>query len=332
MVNLAQGELFQALMDGCQRYTESILYLGGQNPYRLSLNGASVTVFLSNVHSARRVDQDEFRIQCPGSLPSELGSRRNGGDIVCVLGYSGDIDIFSAWDPERFLKRNTSTNRFSLYTRMSKISQARQHGFAKYDDSQGQVVLQFRSEFLGLYIENLTLMHRATNRNLDRIAEIFGETSLGSRFARPLTVARRRIKATHTHFARSPRFRSAVLTAYEFSCAMCRVQLDLIEAAHIVPHAHEHGTDAIHNGLALCSLHHKSYDSGLVYFDSDYCVHINRDRVNYLRKTNRVEGLSRFKRLLRRRIHLPNDTNLHPSSVNIELGNSVRGIGVGLQE
>ena len=318
-------------MDACQSYTQSVLYVEGQNPYRLSLNGTSVTAFLSNVHSARRSDEDEFRIQCPGSLPSDLGSRRTEGDTVCVLGYSADLDVFSAWDPDRFLRRNTRTNRFSLYTRMSKISRARRRGFAKYDDSQGQVVLQFRPELLGLYVENLSLMHRATDRNLDKIAEIFGETSLGSRFSKPLTVAKRRIKVTHTHFARSPQFRSAVLAAYEFSCAMCRFQLDLIEAAHIVPHAHEQGNDAIHNGLALCSLHHKSYDSGLVYLDSDYCVHINRHRVNFLRKINRVDGLSKFRRLLRRRIHLPSDINQHPSSANIELGNSVRGIGVGLR-
>ena len=56
---------------------------------------------------------------------------------------------------------------------------------------------------------------------------------------------------------------------------MCGIQLDLVDAAHIVPHAHPKGLDAVSNGLALCALHHRSYDTGLLYVDGEYSIHLN---------------------------------------------------------
>jgi putative restriction endonuclease len=70
--------------------------------------------------------------------------------------------------------------------------------------------------------------------------------------------------------ARSPRdpaFRSRVLTAYEYRCAVCGFDVRLgnvslgIEAAHIKWHQ-AGGPDVETNGLALCALHHKLFDRG----------------------------------------------------------------------
>ena len=73
-----------------------------------------------------------------------------------------------------------------------------------------------------------------------------------------VTVRRRR---------RDPNFRHRVLTAYEHRCAVCGfdVRLDQetlgIEAAHIKWHQ-AGGPDTEDNGLALCTLHHKTFDRG----------------------------------------------------------------------
>ena len=140
----------------------------------------------------------------------------------------------------------------------------------------------FRSEFLGLYIENASFVHLATEKALASIAEAFGSTRKGSSLSRRVTVAKKRIRITHTQYARSPHFRAAVLSAYRQQCAMCGLQLDLVEAAHIVPHAHAEGSDTVGNGLALCALHHNSFDKGLTFVDKDFSVQINEDRVEYL--------------------------------------------------
>ena len=66
---------------------------------------------------------------------------------------------------------------------------------------------------------------------------------------------------------RSPHFRTDVLKAYEYKCAICGFDVKLgckpvgLEAAHIKWHQ-VGGPDTEVNGLALCSLHHKLFDRG----------------------------------------------------------------------
>ena len=71
---------------------------------------------------------------------------------------------------------------------------------------------------------------------------------------------------------RNPRFRTEVLRAYQFRCAVCGFDIRLdnnllgIEAAHIKWRS-EGGPDEVKNGLALCSLHHKALDYGAFCFE-----------------------------------------------------------------
>ncbi len=73
---------------------------------------------------------------------------------------------------------------------------------------------------------------------------------------------------------RSRAFREAVLVAYRYSCAVCRVGVRLghapvgVEAAHIRWHA-SGGPDEVTNGLCLCSLHHKLFDRGALTLSPD---------------------------------------------------------------
>jgi putative restriction endonuclease len=69
--------------------------------------------------------------------------------------------------------------------------------------------------------------------------------------------------------ARDPKFRQLILQAYSYRCAICgfNSRLDTIlvgvEAAHIKWHQ-AGGPDTPDNGLALCSLHHKLFDRGVI--------------------------------------------------------------------
>ncbi len=68
---------------------------------------------------------------------------------------------------------------------------------------------------------------------------------------------------------RDPGFRHAVLRAYERRCVVCGFDLRLddhlvgLEAAHIRWHSHG-GPDEVRNGLALCILHHRTFDRGAI--------------------------------------------------------------------
>jgi putative restriction endonuclease len=66
---------------------------------------------------------------------------------------------------------------------------------------------------------------------------------------------------------RDPAFRKRVLKAYEYRCAVCGFDVRLgsvsiaLDAAHIRWHQ-AGGPDAESNGLALCVMHHKTFDLG----------------------------------------------------------------------
>ncbi len=84
--------------------------------------------------------------------------------------------------------------------------------------------------------------------------------------------------------ARDPRFRLAVLRAYERRCAICGFEARLgdallgIEAAHIHFKV-DNGPDVVTNGLALCSMHHKAFDLGAIGINRDLRVVVSQDLV-----------------------------------------------------
>jgi putative restriction endonuclease len=79
---------------------------------------------------------------------------------------------------------------------------------------------------------------------------------------------------------RDPRWRSLVLQAWDRQCAFCGYDGQLgsrsagVEAAHVRWFAFG-GPDALDNGLALCSLHHKLFDLGVLGLDTALRVRVS---------------------------------------------------------
>ena len=90
--------------------------------------------------------------------------------------------------------------------------------------------------------------------------------------------------ATLKRETRDPRSREAVLQAYRSRCAICELDVQFmgqpvgIEAAHIKWHC-ANGPAQVENGIALCMLHHKFFDSGLFTVLSDLTVQVGRSAV-----------------------------------------------------
>ncbi|GAA2026027.1 HNH endonuclease [Catenulispora yoronensis] len=80
--------------------------------------------------------------------------------------------------------------------------------------------------------------------------------------------------------ARSAEFRRDVLLAYEYRCSFCGYDGLLrntavgIDAAHVRWWAFD-GPDTVANGLALCSLHHKLFDKGVLGLDEQHRVTVS---------------------------------------------------------
>ena len=83
---------------------------------------------------------------------------------------------------------------------------------------------------------------------------------------------------------RDPNFRSSILVAYQYRCALCGLDLRIgsisvgLEAAHIKWHQ-ARGPDTVDNGIALCTLHHKLFDFGAFTVDGGHRVRVS-EQVN----------------------------------------------------
>ena len=81
---------------------------------------------------------------------------------------------------------------------------------------------------------------------------------------------------------RDPYFRTRVLRAYEYQCAMCGWDARLshasvgLEAAHIQWKAYD-GPDPPKNGISLCVLHHRLFDRGVLGISPDLKVEVSQD-------------------------------------------------------
>jgi hypothetical protein len=73
-----------------------------------------------------------------------------------------------------------------------------------------------------------------------------------------------RSRRASTAIVRDARFSRRVATAYAGMCAMCGLDVGLVQGAHIYPAAAPGSADEPWNGLALCPTHHAAFDRHLV--------------------------------------------------------------------
>lgn len=91
------------------------------------------------------------------------------------------------------------------------------------------------------------------------------------------TIERRYVVRRVKQRIHQAQFRGAVVPAYRDRCAVCSLkEIRLLDAAHIIGDAAEHGEPLISNGLSLCSIHHRAYDEDLVGVSPDRRVQVSR--------------------------------------------------------
>lgn len=139
---------------------------------------------------------------------------------------------------------------------------------------------------------------------------------------------RQRVVETVSRLSRDSGFRRKVTTAYEQRCAVTRMQLKLIDAAHILPVGVEGSNDEVPNGLCLSPTYHRAYDLGLIYLDEAWMMRINQEKEQELMRLGLAGGLTEFKTHLDTRIHLPQDRNQRPNVDFIREANRFRKINV----
>jgi putative restriction endonuclease len=322
---LDRKDLRYLLIDSLRLYSDNVAFIDGNNPYRFSINRKTYYVLIKNVHESGdgRGNQDECRIQVGSSR--NFNEAMNSGKDVIVLGYFADEKVFTAWNPFMMRDRYNKRQTISLYSRFSIQKLARIQKIAAYRDNNGQSVISFIPDYLGLYLENLNSIHLLSDNELLYLVE--KSDSLNSQNADgEFDTTEGVFTITHARQKRDPNFRKKVYEAYNNKCAMCGIGLELIEAAHIIPISHELGTDEIENGISLCSLHHSAYDRSLIYFDDELNIILNESKIEYLEKVGLDSGIRKFERLAFDKVRLPDSHINHPNIGNIKIANQSRGI------
>tara|TARA_B100001287_G_scaffold18653_1_gene13851 strand:- start:318 stop:1325 length:1008 start_codon:yes stop_codon:yes gene_type:complete len=326
---LNPSDLKYLLIDSLNQYTNNTYFIDGKNPYRFSINKKKYYILIKNIHESGdgRSNQDECRIQVAKS--KSFNPALNEHSNVIILGYFHDERVFTAWNPfmmqERFNKKDT----ISLYSRFSIQREAAATGIANYVDNNNQSVISFKPQYLGLYLENYASIHLFNQENLKNLIEKSDEFNSEDSF-NELDYNNKKVTITHTRYKRDPKFRLAVYNAYKHKCAMCGIQLELVEAAHIIPHSDSRGTDEVSNGICLCKLHHGAYDNSLIYVDEDFNINFNDEKINYLIKMEQDAGIIQLQKLTFEKLKLPNNPIYAPNTNNLKIANQLRGINTSL--
>lgn len=265
----------------------------------------------------------EYRIQITGvprfeNLP---------GEKTLILGWSEDFEVFAGFDYRRHSGVLGASP--SMQISQDALRSAQMHGFAPSEKGNGETAIAFLADFAAAYVEHLHALHdtgavpseAAILERISKEPEAVNESDIDAAVA-----PARRVEIVETRrAARDVQFRRKVLTAYGHRCAMCGVQLRLLDAAHVLPVDQPGSTDETSNGVALCALHHRAYDRALVAFDPAYAIRINPKQVEELTALSRAGGLRQFQAALKPSLLLPPDPRDHPGRSFIVAANRARG-------
>jgi putative restriction endonuclease len=111
-------------------------------------------------------------------------------------------------------------------------------------------------------------------------------------------------------------FRERVLDAYRRQCAFCKLpHEELLDAAHIVPDTDPEGEPVVRNGVALCTLHHASFDRYFLGLRPDYVIEV---RADLLREHDGPTLIHAIQALHGSRMILPKAASLRPDPLLVE--------------
>jgi len=322
---LTKPELLQRLLDASTAAGYQTIVAARKHPFGLLIfkpeeaESLKARVYIWNcTHVGNNRADDEYRVQLTGVVPQIMP-----GEQTLLLGWHEGYGVFVAFDIAKHAGQDSASP--SIQVKEDVLLAAHTKAFAAYERANGEIAVAFRPEFFPEYVREARKLHGqhgALGSYVEALNEIgnLSDSDIEA-VSRP---ERREVIATIRRKVREQDFRARVLTAYGNQCAMCGVQLRLVEAAHIVPVAEPTSTDETRNGIALCSLHHDAFDRNFVSFTERYRIEVSRAAELELRGARLHGGLSAFKGALRAAIILPADMRDHPNPVYIRRSRDVR--------
>lgn len=200
-------------------------------------------------------------------------------------------------------------------------------GLSFHRKSNDEIAVGVRPDQMMSYAFNAENLHRYGKEafvlellNKATALEPIQETEIAD-----LSANRKRVVSEVSRLSRAASFRRKVLFAYGQCCAVTRVQLRLVDAAHILPVGAPGSVDHVSNGIALAPTYHCAFDLGLVYLDDEYRMQLNEKKIEHLSKLSLTDGLERFREPLGK-IFLPPERLQRPSPDFIRKANQFRKV------
>lgn len=331
MPALPAAELVAAIANALadSGYTGQLASPVRNNPRRFIVAGPNaplaVTAYIWTLTFGGRVNlQNEYRIQMTSvASPLELGT---DGPTV-LIGYEPDLNLFAGFDLQRH--REFTTGSPSVQIDRQELCRAETEGLSFHRKSNDEIAVGIRSDMFMAYATNAQLLHR-----YGRDANVFRLLNQAVRPHEPppqremesLSTERQRVVSEVSRLTRYAAFRQRVLFAYGSRCAVTRVQLRLVDAAHILPVGAPGSSDHVRNGIALAPTHHRAFDAGLIYLDERHRMMLNEAHLHVLERVNLAGGIETFRARLGEPIFLPPDPQQRPSPELIRRANRFRQI------
>ncbi|MGB7747915.1 MAG: HNH endonuclease [Verrucomicrobiia bacterium] len=319
-----KSALIQGFIEAIKLSGWNVLVIRNGHPAKLAIfregtNSSSVLLYIWNMtHGGSPRNPNELRIQITGvdHFFEEAGVK------TLVLGWSDNLQLFSGYDVTKHRHLGYSP---SFQIRREAMEKARAIGFCAQEKGNDEIAIAFRLDFAATYVQELEALHQSGSRKDLTVLEEIAKAAAEPRIHEIPPGPRKTVLQQLQRKVRDARFRSNIMSVYEHRCAISGIQLDLLEAAHIVPVEHEAGTDEIKNGICLSAIHHRAFDNGLIGIRTDYTVLFNEKKLGQLRSIGWDGGTDVFKSTLRDHIILPRKTEHYPSADYLLYGQKLRG-------
>lgn len=331
MARLAKRDLIGRVIAALRADGWSVVLLTppSVHPARLRIlrNGAAETIriYIWNIShggGARR-PREEYRIQITGvtAMAAEPGGK------TLLLGWDDELEVFAAFDLAKHAGPVAASP--SIQIGRAALEGGARNGLSPYNRGNGEIAFAVRPDYLTVYLAEMTTLHATGAASaevalLEQLAadpQSVDDDDIDDTVAAP----RKRGLFVTWRLLRDRNFRKRVLAAYGHGCAMCELQLGLLDAAHILPVGHPASTDKVRNGVALCALHHRAYDLSLVTFDPAYAILVSAPRLAALAAASLAGGEAGFRGGLRPTLKLPPLTKHRPRPGDIRKANQFRG-------
>ena len=338
------------LIDQLASESDDFKVIDDGQPFKFFFSGKKYSIHLSMFSKAHRTDPDEGRIQVANTTLNKNLSNKKNGFVTCYLGFLKDSDAhdlrvrkgdFFYAGPPNAIERSSATTIASTYGRFSGFKKAAFSNLYTYFYEAQNLKQEVKSivlptNLIGAYLQNVSFFHDNPKSLSQADQKSDAKKVLKDILLQDPTVNQNKIEKSVqtrskkkfvyeiTKYPRDPKFAKDVKEAYEYKCAICSLQLDIVEAAHIVPHGHKKGSDKVDNGIALCPTHHELYDKSLIVLDENQKIIINEKKVKHLESIGRINGLKELRHEIKNGYNLPKKISNHPKPGNIILGKKIR--------